>query len=336
MKINLWLHSHFNLIEPLRLADTAGELKIFGTYHCRKYPEVLLADHFEIEPKFASDLDYANWALKFVERHRIRVFVVGRKMESIAAFEDGFNALGCTLISACSAATHKLLDNKVNCYDALAGTSIPLPVYRVANDEAQFINAVHEVSTGAEVVCFKPTVSIFGYGFRAIETPENAQRLNRVPRDLLTSLDAGRQYVCRSGAMEQQIVMEYLPGQETSVDCLARDGILLRAVVRRKNEDGSRVLSDDPALVDLAKEITRRFRLTHLFNIQFREKADGKPVLLEINTRMSGGTNMSCLSGLVLPYWGIKLALGKARVSDIPYPRYGARVAELRRAVILA
>lgn len=338
MRTTVWLHSHFNLIELLKQADSAGELRIVGSYHSRKYPEVLLADTFVLEPRFDSKAEFVEWCLHFVKEYAVDVFVVGRQMSALSAAAARFESLGCTLISACDSDTHLLINDKVVCYDAIcsAGRSVvPLPVYHAAEDAEQFSSAIERLSAAEAIACFKPAVSIFGYGFRVVETPENRHLLQDVPRDLVIDKLGAVDYVSRNGTFEKQIVMEYLPGSETSVDCLASSGELLRAVVRRKNADGSRLLVESAEFVKLASRLTRHFKLTHLFNIQFREKADGRPVLLEINSRMSGGTNMSCLSGLVLPYWGIKLALGQCSVFDIPYPKSGARVAEVKRAVVL-
>lgn len=335
MRTTLWLHSHFNLIELLRQADVAGEFRIVGSYHSRKYPEAMLADHFEIEPQGLDEVSYIEWALAFVQRQNIKVFIIGRKLAAIAHAKDRFQDLGCMLLSACDGDTHDLLDNKVACYDSIPANLVPLPAYRVANTPAEFQAAVALLAETQPVVCFKPTVSIFGFGFRTIETVDNAGALTGVPRELVTTTEGALQYVCRSDRFDQQMVMEFLPGQETSVDCLASNGRLLRAVVRGKNSDGSRVLTDKPLFVEHARRLTAHFGLTNLFNVQFRENADGIAVLLEINSRMSGGTNMSCLSGLILPYWGIKLALGTASESDVPLPKTGLRVAEMRRAVVL-
>ncbi len=331
----LWLHSHFNLIELLRQEDWGGELHIIGSYYSRKYPEALLADEFHIEPQFDSKEQYVEWALNFVSTHRIEVFVVGRKMSTIADAEERFKALGCTLISACNGETHRLLSNKVHTYDALADCKVPLPAYLPAQSPSQFAESLETMANSHPIACFKPAVGIFGSGFRIIGTQDNADLLASVPRDLIVTTGQALDYVGDKETFQEQIVMEYLPGQETSVDCLAQEGGCLRTVIRRKREDGSRVLCKDARISRYATLLTQKFRLTNLFNVQFRERADGSPVLLEVNSRMSGGTNLSCMSGLVLPYWGIKLALGRCEEADIPYAKARVRVAELRRAVVL-
>jgi biotin carboxylase len=89
--------------------------------------------------------------------------------------------------------------------------------------------------------------------------------------------------------------------------------------VRRKEEAGQ-VVERNLALVAVVRRLTARFRLNNLFNVQFRD-ADGLSYLLEVNPRMSGGLPFSCQSGLVLPYWALRLALGTCALSDIPEPQ---------------
>jgi hypothetical protein len=55
------------------------------------------------------------------------------------------------------------------------------------------------------------------------------------------------------------------------------------------------------------------------------------PRLLEINPRMAGGISYSFLSGVVLPYWAIRLALGTAEPGDIPAPKTGLLVTDIRK-----
>ncbi len=162
MKITLWLHSHFNLIELLRKEDRSGKMRIIGSYHSRKYPEALLADHFQLEPQCDQEAQYIDWALEFVTTHKIDVFMVGRKMSAIAAAEEKFKARGCILISACDAATHRLISNKVSTYDALANANVPLPRTGLPKVLTNFSLAVEKLSASQSVVCFKPSVGIFG------------------------------------------------------------------------------------------------------------------------------------------------------------------------------
>lgn len=85
---------------------------------------------------------------------------------------------------------------------------------------------------------------------------------------------------------------------------------------------------------ELARKLTRHFRLNGVFNIQFRDH-DGMPFLLEINPRMSGGIHYACLSGVAFPYWAIRLALETAEPEDVPRPKTGIRVGQVNKAIVL-
>lgn len=333
-KVTVWLNTHFNCIAPMRKADVDCEFRIVTSYPSRKYPDVLLADAFELEPKLTAD-EYVAFALDFVRRHRIDVFLPGRRVNEVAAHRHAFEDIGCKVILAADPTTLALLDNKGQFYDSLALSGFVLPDYMVAGSPKEFTFAVETLQKRNSVVCFKPTVGIFGFGFRVIETAENAHQLRGIDRSLITDLPGALQFIGKSGRFQEQIVLEYLPGEERSVDCLAHEGQLVHCVVRRKLDDGSRVLERYPQLEAKTAELVQHLNLHGLFNVQFKDR-DGEPLLLEINARMSGGISMSCLWGMVFPFWAVKLAVNSSLVNDIPQPQQGTlRVAELTTAVVL-
>jgi biotin carboxylase len=118
--------------------------------------------------------------------------------------------------------------------------------------------------------------------------------------------------------------MQYLEGPERSVDCVAYQGSLVLAVSRVKLPDRQIMETAGPA-IDVARRLCRRYRLDGLFNVQLRD-AGGRPHLLEINARMSGGLSYTASTGVILPYWAIMLHLGLRRPEDVPAPRPGAVV----------
>lgn len=329
----VWLNTHFNCITPIRQADTAGEFRIVTSYHSRKYNDVMLADLFELEPKLSDD-EYVDYALDFIKRHGVDIFLPGRKMEQIARRIDEFKALGVIVILAGDADTLDLLENKGRFYDALGDNTVPVPPYAVASTAEEFAAAVTRLQAQLPVVCFKPTVGIFGYGFKILETADNALTLAGVDHHLVTNFDTALTSLSETQPFRQQIVLQYLEGEERSVDCLAHNGKLIRGVIRSKLADGSRVLENNPRIMEYTRRLVEKLGLTGLFNVQFKD-LNGVPYVLEINARMSGGIAMSCLSGVSLPYWALKLALKDATEEDIPHGKTGLRVAELAQAVVL-
>jgi carbamoylphosphate synthase large subunit len=74
--------------------------------------------------------------------------------------------------------------------------------------------------------------------------------------------------------------------------------------------------------------------LNAIFNAQFRLSADGTLKLLEVNPRMSGGIAMSCMAGPNLPYLAVLDAFEGVNDGQITATNVGARVGEVRQAVL--
>jgi predicted ATP-grasp superfamily ATP-dependent carboligase len=128
------------------------------------------------------------------------------------------------------------------------------------------------------------------------------------------------------------MVLEYLEGPEFSIDCVASTEQLYAAIPRMKGEGRIREIIDHHELIQLAQGFHHHYGIPYLFNIQVKYN-QGVPKLLEINPRMSGGMHFSCLTGLNLPYLGIKLLLGE-EIGQLK-PRFGIRASHLEKEMIL-
>lgn len=71
-----------------------------------------------------------------------------------------------------------------------------------------------------------------------------------------------------------------------------------------------------------------------MFNVQFKLGRDGLR-LLEINTRMSGGIGMACLSGVNLPYLALRSITHGLSDTDRVMPTKGIQVAMLEMPLVL-
>ena len=112
-----------------------------------------------------------------------------------------------------------------------------------------------------------------------------------------------------------------MEGPEYSVDCLARDGRLVRATIRKKSRSvgGPEAIVEDAEILDWSARLAEIFHLGHIFNVQLIRSKDG-PKLLEINPRMAGGLYFSCLAGVNYPYWALRLAFEPEGAEDPPIP----------------
>ena len=94
--------------------------------------------------------------------------------------------------------------------------------------------------------------------------------------------------------------MPYLPGPEYSVDMVVSQGTVLAAIGRRK-VGVLQYLENEGEAIELAIDCARLMNADGMVNVQTRHNAEGKPLLLEINMRPSGGIGYTRHSGVNLP-----------------------------------
>lgn len=195
------------------------------------------------------------------------------------------------------------------------------PEYRRVGTESAFVDAVESLGYPGEPVCFKPPVASGMRGFRVLD--ERTDRLERLleekPGTPVTTLDEVLPVLTSADSFPELTVMEYLPGEEYSVDALAtpdgvdpvvprsrertRAGITFRGTVERR-----------PDIAEEAAAICRSLGLEYNVNLQFKHDGDGTPKLIEINPRVAGTIIMCVGAGANLPYLGLQHALGE----DVP------------------
>ena len=340
MTITLWLNrniaSSYNVLESVRESLQPGEDWRIVTSHPYHYSAVFkLSDTHEIEPAHLDGPAYVRYCLDFIRRHKVNVFLPGTKLRIIMEARRRFEEAGVTLLAAAEADTLRILESKSRLYRAIPLDLVHIPEHRVVVDLPGFDAAYADLRQRHEIVCFKPCVSVYGLGFRIVTPRGGGVRRLLNTASLKISLRQARATLGSVNRFRPLMLMPYLPGPERSVDCLGRKGELLRWVVRRKGSiEGYQKLEHHPRIVAAVRRLTAHFQLDGIFNVQFRD-AGGRSYLLEINPRMSGGLYGSCLSGVALPYWAIRLALGTAKPEDIPQPKVGFRIAQVNRAVRL-
>lgn len=335
---NRGLPETIHLVKALKAAQTpADQFQIIAT-HRKHRAELGTVCEFHEEPVFDDQQAYVEWCLSFAREKAVDVLIPHRHAYALASARDRFQAIGCRLIVAGAPETLALVKSKAALYAALQADrtlTVPLPPFKVARDAGEFEAAVTALRADFETVCMKPTVGLGGQGFRVISDRPLAGPVNG-DQPPMTLAEALAGFASMPGLFAELMIMPYLSGPETSVDCLADNGRLIASVVRTKFGSAEGLIEDGADMVDWSRQITRLLGLSGLFNVQFLEAADGSRQLLEVNARMAGGVFFGAFSGLLLPYWAIRLALGTAAEADIPRPKTGIRFHRVTGAVIAA
>jgi carbamoylphosphate synthase large subunit len=328
----------------IRQAMRPGEFHLTVSYNTRWTSLRAVADAFLLEPRTADGDVYLNWLLDGCRQHRIDLLWPQSRLPLMFAQRRRFAEIGVKILLPClDLDTLAILDDKRRAAERLGPLGIALPRWRPFRDAEELALALEELGYPQRRVCVKPVRGMYAQGFRILD--DSRSRFDR-----LLGNDPWRISVAelRDSLADNRpgltfLAMEYLQGDERSIDCLVNCGRLVRSVTRRKpRRAGGRfeIIEDDPVGQCIAAQICAAFQLNGLINIQTCERLlpDGgrQQCFLEVNARMSGGINMACLSGLALPYWALRLACGDIAPDQIPRARAGLLVATAHRAFILA
>jgi len=227
----------------------------------------------------------------------------------------------------------EIANNKVKLLEFLKKKGIPTPRFMISRNLKEFERAVHKLGYPDSPVCFKPGISKGSRGFRILRDDMNELDLllNYKPEQtgVYSTLDRIIPVLENADPFPELVVMEYLPGEEYSVDLLVRNGEPLITVPRLREAIKLGIsfigrVEDNSEVEDMANRIVNSLNLDYNINLQLRYSEDRIPKIIEINPRVSGTIVLCTASGVNLPYLGIKLALGE----EIPKskPEYGTKM----------
>lgn len=336
--MRIWFNKTFSTIQAvfknLRQCTTAGEVTLICTHTHNSASAFLSADECYIEPVDLTGEKYIEWCVAFCREHHIDVFWVGKEAALASQYQAEFEAVGTKILLVADYDTLTLLHDKARFYTELPREVAQVMDFVVVNHRDEFDDAVAQLSVNHEKLCVKPAVSVFGLGFKILDTQRDSitQILSGVEYQI--PLQELRQGMLNTPEFNALLVMEHLNGYEWSVDCAGHHGELLCAVQRKKSllAGHGQTIDNQPDIQGMVERLTGHYSLNGIFNIQFKEGRHGVR-LLEINPRPSGGFGMACLSGANIA--GMALQAFKGETVEPATIHYQRRVSEINTPVIL-
>ncbi|MFC6954566.1 ATP-grasp domain-containing protein [Halorubellus litoreus] len=210
-------------------------------------------------------------------------------------------------------------NDKAGLYGFLADEGFAsAPEFHRTETREEFLDAVEALGYPDRPVCFKPPVGSGSRGFRVLDEGANDLDafLNEKPDAATTTLDDVLPILDAGDAFPELVVMEYLPGEEYSVDVLATGDDVHTVVPRsrartRAGISFEGVVEQREDLIEEAAGICRGLGLEYNVNVQFKENPDGVMKVIEINPRVAGTIIMCVGAGANLPYMAVQHALGE-------------------------
>jgi hypothetical protein len=319
----------------LRQSSPANEITLVCTQTYATATAFLAADESYLEPTDLAGEEYLAWCVEFCRQHKIDLFWPGKDAAMISNNHAAFNAVGVQVMSVADFETLTLLHNKDHFYRDLPASVAKTMDFIAVNNHEEFDRAVAILSANHEKLCIKPATSVFGLGFRILDTLRDSISHVLKGVEYQIPLQELSQGMLNTPQFDTLLVMEHLGGYEWSVDCAGRHGELLCAVQRKKMPlaGQGQIIDNNVEIQDMVLRLTQHYRLNGLFNIQFKEGVQGVR-LLEINARPSGGFGMACLSGANLAHIALQAIKG-----EMPLPAsicYGLKVGEINMPVVLS
>ncbi len=340
MTYTIWFNKTFSHIRGaialIRKGDTRNKFRVICSSTNIHFEGFLEADQIAIEPKGLIGDAYLNFCLDFCRQNRVHLFYPGKEAALIGHNFKLFKDIGTTVVSVASQQNLDRIHNKAIFYERYKSAHVPTPDFEVVSSFETFAAAYERLKTRHRILSIKPAISVYGIGFRIIDEERSALTHMLGGIDYHVALpDLMREFE-RAQQFKPLLLMEYLSGNEYSVDCLASNGRLRCAIQRRKGNESSygQVIEDRADIFEACNVLAKQESLNAIFNAQFRVSSDGTLKLLEVNPRMSGGIAMSCLAGPNLPYLAVLDALDGLNDDQIIGTKVGSRVGEVRQAVV--
>lgn len=306
---NHWFSTAYYIIELLKQDDTF-DFYVIGTSKNIDSPIKLVCDMWQQEPEAVSDEDYLNFCLDFCRQHQVEVFVPKRGMDVICKNLHLFDKLGVKVLTERNYEKLVLFKDKAKTY-AYCKSFAPdyIPIYEVVHTAEAFERAYERLKKHYERICIKFTQDEGARSFRVIDSSINEYKgLFRAVGSKIT-LKQALSVLSEQEPFPDLLVMPYLDGHEVSIDCLNTPKGLIYVPRIKK---GSRIteVCYRQDISDACTMFCKHLGLAMPFNLQFRYHKD-QLFLLEINTRMSGGIQLSALAtGINIPNIAVNQLLG--------------------------
>lgn len=317
-------------IKSLRLIKER-KIKIVGVDMDKDAAALVLVDKHYLVPA-AEDKRFLPELLKISKKERVEVILPlsGSDVYLLSCAKKEFAKHGIKILIS-EPEVLKIANNKYLLLKHCQKNGIPTPIFYLAKNYREFKKAVLSLGYPQKKVCFKPTISKGTRGFRILS--QKFDRLDSLvsskSTEFLMTLEEAESIFQKTKKFPELLVMEYLPGDEYSVDALADNGkaIVIVPRLREKIKMGISVVGTtvkEREVIKYSKEIIETLKLHGNVGFQFRKDKAGIPKILESNPRLQGTTVLCTASRANLVYLGVKLALGEKIVK--PKIKWGTKM----------
>lgn len=278
----------------------------------------MMVDQFYLVPR-VSDENYIDVLIEVCRKEKVDVLIpfMSAELPYLLTRKEEFENIG-TRVSISESDSVLIANNKLKLYQFMVKHNLPVPKYYLLNNASELEELCRLLGYPQQPVCVKVTESSGSRGVRIIDANKSRYDLfiNDKPSSFYTSLKEMTEILNENNKLPEIIVMEYLPGIEYTVDLLADKGKILYIAGKRNHVSLMSIaqessLAEEPWAYKLCAEIVRLMNLDGNIGFDFLFDAEGIPILMDINPRITATISLCAAGGLNLTYLRIKQLLGE-------------------------
>ncbi|WP_407725174.1 ATP-grasp domain-containing protein [Ruminococcus sp. JL13D9] len=265
------------------------------------------------------DPAYIDVLLDICKKEKVEVVlpIMSVELNALAGNRDRFEAIG-TKVGVSDIEALNIANDKLKLFDYLSSVEIPCAAYQAVHSMEELKKAVQALGYPEKRVCLKVTNGSGSRGFRILDASQSKfdAFMHQKPTSCFATLDEVIDILSEALYFPEMLVMEYLPGNEYTVDLLADHGKVLYNCCRKSmNMENSIMLDgiveDNKAVKELCATVTESLGLDGNIGFDIRDREDGTPVIMECNPRITAGIPTFAAAGVNLPYLNVKRMIGE-------------------------
>lgn len=289
-------------------------IRTVGTDLEAEQPGRFVCDSFHTVPPGGDDAFVAE-LISICESEDVDVILpqVTAELPALASSRSRFAEVGTTVAVSGPSAIERAND-KAHLLEVCADLGVPYPETVSVSTWSELEAVAEELGFPDQPVAVKPPVANGQRGFRIVssEEPGLEEFYGEKPDGTRTTMAQLQSILGEE--FPRLLVMEYLPGEEFSVDAFRYGD---ESVVLPRSRDAIRsgisfrtTIREEPALIDHVETLAEELDLEYAFGFQFKRAADGTLKILECNPRIQGTMVASTLAGANLVYAAATSAAG--------------------------
>lgn len=265
------------------------------------------------------DPNYVDALLEICKKEKVEVIlpIMSVELNALAETRDRFESIG-TKVAVSDIKSLEIANDKLQLFDFMTANGIPCAEYMAVHSMEELDKAVKQLGYPEKKVCLKATNGSGSRGFRILEASQSkfVAFMHQKPTSCFATLDDVKEILSEAPEFPEMLVMEYLSGNEYTVDLLADNGKVLYNCCRKSMnmENGimlDGVVEDNKVVKELCATVTEALGLDGNIGFDVKDRADGTPIIMECNPRITAGIPVFAAAGVNLPYLNVKRMLGE-------------------------